>query len=174
MNTGYGNCSPGTDGGRAVVLTFGFLCILLFATLLGRAGVLMTTIYSDFVERHQRMKWLSVPWVAVILWGTLLYVWLLVIAEVTVAWKQRRMGQDMPLADGFWFAFISITTVGLGDLYLDHETIAFYDVVGFAMVFLVGFVLLANFLVVLVELVKSLGHHNNLRFSARLQEQSPY
>ena len=59
------------------------------------------------------------------------------------------------------YSFISITTVGLGDFYLDTEAIAPYDVVGFAMLFLIGFVLLANFLIMLGELPKSIFQGNS-------------
>ena len=52
-------------------------------------------------------------------------------------------------------SFISSTTVGFGDYYLEHESITASDVIGFASLILVAFVLLSSFLNKLAELVKS-------------------
>merc|ERR1712194_382295 len=100
--------------------------------------------------------------------------WLLVIGAATVGWKKYRLGQDMTLADGFWFAFISITTVGLGDMFLEHETIAFADILEFALIFLVGFVLLANLIVALVDLATQMGRQNMRDFARRLAVITPF
>jgi hypothetical protein len=53
---------------------------------------------------------------------------------------------DMSLKDGYWFSFISTTTVGLGDIYLEPEVIQARDLVTFPLLFLVGFVFLSSFL----------------------------
>ena len=94
-NVGYGNCSPSTTEGRAMVFTFGFLCILIFGAVLAKAGDIITTIFDDLVQRHRRLNWLSISWVAMLFWGVLFYVWLFVIAVATVEWKEPRVGQDM-------------------------------------------------------------------------------
>jgi hypothetical protein len=52
----------------------------------------------------------------------------------------------MSLKDGYWFSFISTTTVGLGDIYLEPEVIQARDLVTFPLLFLVGFVFLSSFL----------------------------
>jgi hypothetical protein len=53
---------------------------------------------------------------------------------------------DLSLKDGYWFSFISTTTVGLGDIFLEPEVIQARDLVTFPLLFLVGFVLLSSFL----------------------------
>jgi hypothetical protein len=50
------------------------------------------------------------------------------------------------LKDGYWFSFISTTTVGLGDIFLEPEVIQARDLVTFPLLFLVGFVFLSSFL----------------------------
>ena len=52
-------------------------------------------------------------------------------------------------------SFITSTTVGFGDYYLEHESITGSDVFGFASLILVAFVLLSSFLNKLADLVKS-------------------
>jgi hypothetical protein len=53
---------------------------------------------------------------------------------------------DISLKDGYWFSFISTTTVGLGDIFLEPEVIQTRDLVTFPLLFLVGFVFLSSFL----------------------------
>jgi hypothetical protein len=53
---------------------------------------------------------------------------------------------DMSLKDGYWFSYISTTTVGLGDIFLEPEVIQARDLVTFPLLFLVGFVFLSSFL----------------------------
>jgi hypothetical protein len=53
---------------------------------------------------------------------------------------------DISLQDGYWFSFISTTTVGLGDIFLEPEVIQARDLVTFPLLFLVGFVFLSSFL----------------------------
>lgn len=102
-----------------LVWTFGFLSILVFGIVLTKAGEIVTMIFDDMVQRHQRFKFLSIKWVTVLFWGTMTYLWLLVIAATTVYWRGLVSGQVMNMDDAYWFAFISITTVGLGECDVD-------------------------------------------------------
>jgi hypothetical protein len=77
------------------------------------------------------------------------------IAVATYDYKYYRVGEtSFSMNDGYWFAFVSSTTIGLGDLFLDPETFLYRDLVAFALLLLVGFVLIAAFLSKLVELLR--------------------
>lgn len=68
------------------------------------------------------------------------------------------MDEDFGFDQGYWFAYISTTTVGLGDIYLDPEVIVTEDLMFFSFIFLIGFVFLASFLEKLSSLVKRNDH----------------
>ena len=144
-----------------MVFTFGFLCILVFGVVLATAGDILTTTFQGLISRHRRLKFLSRLWVSVVLWGSLFFVYLCVLSAAVVAWKRNRVDDYMKFSDAYWFSFISITTVGLGDFVFEHEAIGAEDVVGFAILFLIGFVVLAIFLTDLRALLKKVGSQRN-------------
>ena len=59
---------------------------------------------------------------------------------------QKDRNEVEPLEDRIWWAYMSITTVGLGDFYFPHETFLFRDMWLMPLPIMVGFVLLAIFL----------------------------
>lgn len=62
---------------------------------------------------------------------------------------------DFSLREGYWFSYISTTTVGLGDIILEPEVIVEVDLVIFPLLFLLGFVILSSFL---GKLAAAIGH----------------
>jgi Ion channel len=142
---GYGNQAPVTKTGRALVYTAGFVSILLFAAVLALAGHVVTAIVDDILARL-KLAFLNKPWIACIMWGALYYLWMMVIAAKTINWKRRRLGDDFSSNDAFWFAYISTTTVGLGDYYLEPEVFTGGDLITWPFTMLIGFVFLASFL----------------------------
>lgn len=149
---GYGNTAPQTEGGQAMVYTLGFFSILLFAVVLAQSATIATAICDDWVDRVH-LSHLRIPWAGCIYWGSLYYLWMLIIARYTQSWKEYRLEEEFLLGTAYWFSFISTTTVGLGDYYLEHALLLPADVFVFSLLFLFGFVLLSNFLVKLSELV---------------------
>jgi hypothetical protein len=84
-------------------------------------------------------------------------------------WKLRLGDDDFANnEDVLWFAFISTTTVGLGDFYLQPEVTFASDVLQFSLMFLVGFVFLASFLNKISEGIASLAPNLGGRLPARL------
>jgi hypothetical protein len=80
------------------------------------------------------------------MWGSLWYIWMLVLAQYSRLWAEARSDTDLSLYDAYWFAYISTTTVGLGDFYPAPEVLFFKDLLAFSFIFLTGFVLLSAFL----------------------------
>lgn len=149
---GYGNHAPVTDGGRTMIFTLGFMSVILFGAVLSQAGAVVSAILDDSVKRI-RLQVLSWPSVSCLIWGSLYYAWMLVIAFVTQQWKVGRLGEAFPFNEGYWFAFISTTTVGLGDVFLEPEVIRGDDLIVFPPLFLIGFVFFAAFLRKFAEMV---------------------
>lgn len=75
QTVGYGNYVPYSSNGRVMVMTLGFLSILAFAGILSVAGVIASAIFDDCLVRL-RFKALTHPAVAMVVWGTLYYSWM--------------------------------------------------------------------------------------------------
>lgn len=152
---GYGNTAPVTSGGRALVYTFGFASILVFTALIGKAGNVCIIIADDFFRRRRILKRLSKGIVACLFWFTALCLWLLVISGVAISYINKRTGgsRSVALNDAIWFSYISVSTVGLGDFHVDHTLFLPRDMFYVPLCFLVGFVLLANFLMKLSDIL---------------------
>lgn len=140
---GYGNQVPATVGGRLLTCTLGFFSILLFGGVLATAGGITAHVMNDFVHRF---KTTVSRGAMVLLWGALWLLWMLVISFQAASYRNQRMQEEFPMNDAYWFAFISTTTVGFGDYYMQPEGLFVSDLLGLWGNFLVGFVLLSAFL----------------------------
>ena len=81
------------------------------------------------------------------------------------------MGDDFDVTekDAIWFAFISTSTVGLGDYYLQPEVMFGSDAMKFSVWFLTGFVFLSNFFGKVAESLASILPKRNNSLEARLE-----
>lgn len=135
-----------------MVFTLGFLSILVFGALLVLAGKVVTTIVDDFLARVQlhQLRRHAYGW---ILWTGLAYLWMLVIAFTFQHWRRKRLGADeaVTLGESYWFAFISTTTVGLGDYFLDPTVLTSDDLFYWPLMFLIAFVFFSGFLSILSD-----------------------
>ena len=150
---GYGNAAPQTVEGRTLVFTVGFISILVFGFVLGNAGQVVTTIIDDLLDKIPRSTFGLRNLFVCLLWGVLYYVWMLCVAWATIEWKEERVGVDLKWDDAYWFAFISTTTVGLGDFFLEHHALRHRDLISFSLLLLLGFIFLATFVVKLTDLL---------------------
>ncbi|CAB9525393.1 expressed unknown protein [Seminavis robusta] len=151
---GYGNQAPVTLWGRVLIFTFGFYSILMFAGVLTAAGVVTSLLVNDFAIRL-RLRLLANKVVMMIVWGLLWVGWLAFMSAHAIEWTRWRLEEQMSWEDGMWFAFISTTTVGLGDFYPTPEVMFTSDILIFSLSFLLGFVLLSAFL---TEMALSMGY----------------
>ena len=112
---GYGNQSPTTRGGRLLIYLVGFVTILAFAGTLATAGYIVSELLEDAVGRFLHPKFLSKlskKWISCLFWGCAYYVWMFAIGIATVRWKKNRLEDDeFNFSEGYWFAYISTTTV---------------------------------------------------------------
>jgi len=158
---GYGNTVPVTDGGKVLVSLLGFLSILAFTALSGSAGYIMLSIVDDMFIRHN-MKRLTKGWVSVLFWLFCLFLSMILLAELKDLTEVLNNVDRGSFSMHLWFSLISITTVGLGDAYIPHETFHQQDMFFFPLLMLVGFVCLANFLIKLSETISELSKRTGL------------
>ena len=151
-----------------MVFTAGFVSILLFGAVLAKAGSIVTTIVDDASDRLKLTK-VNKPWVGTLFWGCLYYGWMCIIALYAAWWKNDRLGEHMQYKDAYWFSFISTTTVGLGDYFLEHEVIQKRDLIAWPLLFLTGFVLLSSFLNKLSEWMLGWFPRNRPTLEERLE-----
>ena len=100
---GYGNTAPTTEGGRAMIFTLGFFSILLFAGILANAGSVVTAIIDDGIDRAN-LSYFNRPWASALFWGSMYYVWMVLIASYYQFWQEDRLEETIDYADSYWFA----------------------------------------------------------------------
>ena len=144
-----------TKSGRALVITLGFVSILAFTACIGAAAYVCLCIVDDALKRLN-MRRLTKGWTAVCFWLAILNLWTLVIAGIADWYTRSRYHQEFDLENAYWFAFVSITTVGFGDYHIQHEGFRQVDMLLIPICLLIGFVLLANFLLKLSDVLKQI------------------
>lgn len=86
-----------------MVFSLGFLSILAFGAILASAGYIISRIFDNAANR-QKLKFLSWPWVACLVWGSAFYTWMALIAFHTQAWKKTRLNDEsFSMNDAYWF-----------------------------------------------------------------------
>ena len=140
--------APVTYEGRVLTAAWGFVCIILFAAILGTTGNVIAAFYSDTVRRFN-LHFLSWPIMTTAFWCVVAFAWTVATAEYAFRWWADRLDpDDQPdRYDAQWFAYISTTTIGLGDYYLPPDVMFIHDAFIFAFLFLVAFSVRKNVLI---------------------------
>jgi len=179
---GYGNVSPATPGGRWLVASIGWLAVIGWAIVLYIAGRVLGIIIEDLFRRCNCRR-LTGNFGSVMIWGMVSTGWIIFIGEYYMYWYNKTEHPDkfrfslfgindefldgsedvMTYADAYWFAYISLLTVGLGDFSIGTESFFLSDLFSWTMSFLTGFTLLSTFLGQIVDLTNSIfpdsGNH---------------
>ena len=167
---GYGNQAPVTYEGRMLVYTAGIASLLLFGAVLGQAGFICLSISDDFVSRFSISKWIQNPWVGTVLWGGIWLTFALTLGtSYDMLYEERLPDFEVNREDAIWFAYISTTTIGLGDYYLKPEVMFASDTLNFSLLFLVGFIFLSTFFSKIMEAIGSLVPCSDSGLKVRLK-----
>jgi hypothetical protein len=141
-----GNFSPNTQAGRVLVYCLGWLSIIAFGGIMVLAGYTYTTIADDIFRRFN-VKWLRRPEYSAPLWGVFSLSWIVLIAfKARRYWDTRVPAFDYTVSDSYWFSYISVLTVGLGDFFLQPQGMFISDVFQWTTLLLHGFVFISSFL----------------------------
>jgi hypothetical protein len=133
-----------------MVSSLGFVSMLAFGGILLNAGQVVAVIMDDVLNRK---KLRTSPLTVVVFWASVTTGWIFAIGKITRSWWNDRLEDfEYEWWDSVWFAYISTTTVGLGDFFLQPEVIFLPDVVNFSLLFLTGFVFISTFLDKLIAL----------------------
>ena len=155
-----------------MVIVAGIFSLILFAAVLGTAGYVLTAIFDDIVGRFWLAAPLKKPGVGVIVWGAVWLVYARSIGHDVQYWWERRLpdfGADTDGWDALWFAYISTTTIGLGDYYLQPELVFTSDALKYSVLFMIGFVFLSTFLNKLAEAIAWMLPQKHNSLEARLK-----
>jgi hypothetical protein len=144
---GYGNQVILTGAGRGLVACLGFFGILAFGAVSAAASQILIVVFDDFVARFN-LRVLSRPAVGVVLWTVVAFTWTLFVADRSYNWwKNRLPDYEQPYAsfwDSVWFAYLTTTTIGLGDFYYQPAYIFVADLFTIPLACLVCFVFFAT------------------------------
>ncbi|KAG7371417.1 ion channel [Nitzschia inconspicua] len=152
---GYGNQTPSTDGGRALVAALGWLSIIAFGAIIYYSTENWTAIVDDFLFRVN-LNWLTHPTFAVPFWAIISCAWFVrIAASARTFWAERVPGFEFTTGDSIWFAYISTLTVGLGDFYLQPQGMFLSDVFSWSSQMLTGFAFVSIFLGKVGDLITS-------------------
>jgi len=184
---GYGNQSPETRNGRLLVGCLGWICIIVWAIILYVGGRVLGIVIDD-AFRRRNCRVMTGDGLSATVWCVVSALWIVVVGEIYRFWLDYTTNPEgfqlnvfeiynatdseqlslFPTGDAYWFSYISLLTVGLGDFYLDSESFFYRDLLLWSFCFLVGFTLLSTFLGQLTDLIHNLLPDQGRTLKARL------
>lgn len=155
-----------------MIVTAGLASLILFAAVLGLGGYVILAIVDDFVRRSfLGAKVWNHPATGMLFWGAIWLIYALAVAADVQWWWNTRLpsfGDGIDRVDALWFAFISTSTIGLGDFYLQPELIFASDTMKYSVLYLIGFVFLSTFFGKIAETLAHLLPEKHNSLEARL------
>jgi len=183
---GYGNVSPVTAEGRWLVFGVGWISIIVWAILLYVAGRVVGIIIDDLFRKFN-LRRLTENLPSVMVWLAVSVAWVVFVGEHYVWWYNatehpdyfrftpfglRRGGSEqlaeISIEDAYWFSYISLLTVGLGDFSIAPECFFLSDLFAWTLSFLMGFTLISTFLGQVADLANSLFPDSGMKLKERL------
>ena len=90
---------------------------------------------------------------ALFAWCSIFTAQILIVAVCVQGYNHDRLGGNIDFEDSSWFSYVTLTTVGFGDITIPHDTLRIGDIFYIVGLCLLGFAFLGNFLTKLSELV---------------------
>ena len=124
---GYGNQAPMSTKARLLVGMLGWVSIICWAMILFVAGKVLGIVIDDVFRRCRRRSWTG-EIMGVIVWGFIAACWIFVVGSFAAGWFNysfepnefeifkfwdETSPKSLSLGDAFWFAYISLLTVGM-------------------------------------------------------------
>ncbi|KAG7345565.1 ion channel [Nitzschia inconspicua] len=170
---GYGNQAPVTAQGRSLVSGLSWLCTALFGGISLVAGGVIATLSDDLFRRYH-LAVLTKHSASVAFWAAATVLWLVIQATIGYAWwKDRSPEVTFTRYDSLWWSYISLTTVGLGDYFLEPETMFTVDVFLWSLLFFIGFVTVTTFLNKVTSWLGSFYTHTTSNLKERMARSDP-
>jgi hypothetical protein len=158
-----------TTEGRGMVSSLGFISVLAFAGIVSTAGSILNVIFEDTAAQC-RLSFLTRRPFGCFWWAGISAAWTFFISYQSFVWWQTRLDEDYATRwESVWFAYISTTTIGLGDFFLQPEVMFVEDLFRFSLLFLTGFVFLATFLGEIGKILADLLPNTPEKLRRRLQ-----
>jgi hypothetical protein len=143
---GYGNQIPTTTDGIALVGGLAWLGIVLFGAVSVFAGRIMSILLDDFFRRF-KLTILGKESFGALFWCGVSIGWIYLMGLQTYDfWNDRIINSQFTRNEALWFSYVTSTTIGFGNLYLQPEVFFVADVFTWSLSFLIGFVFLTSFL----------------------------
>ena len=137
-----------------LVYTCGFITIIGFLILNNTAAHVWKHIIEDVFHRSNLTMLINGP-LSVLFWFFMTIIWMLITAFAMKSYREDRTDEAFPFKDAYWFSYITTTTVGFGDIHLDHEEFTVVDMFFIPLIILMGF----NFLGIFADKGMDLYNH---------------
>ena len=127
-------------------------------------------VFDDLAIRARLSFFVYNRIAALFAWTSIFAVHVLITAFIIQDYNHDRLGGMMDFENASWFSYISLTTVGFGDISIPHDTLIIGDIFYVLPLCLLGFAFLGNFLTKLADLVAHYLPEEEYPFEKRLED----
>ena len=149
---GYGNITLVSQWTRLLVITTGLVTLFLFGGLISRASSYLILVFDDFF-RKIKLDMLTKGYISVIFWFSMIWVTIalmaimfLVTTSLSMGVSMSRLLESVSYTDAYWFNYITMTTIGLGDFHIPSYSASTPAMFLLPLLQLFGFVVMSVFI----------------------------